>query len=206
MSTKPDPNVPGGDDSGKVDPPDENQDQNQQDGKVDYDVHRRLLDQRKKDQARIRDLEAAQKKREDDELKRKGDVEKMLENERAEKAKLVEKLGLHEEREKARTKANAVAKALGKFWNPKLVNLVDYENVIVDPDSGDVDELSVKKEVDRLKKEWPELVVERRSPGLPPGAPPAPPENGGRVTESKWRSLPLAEKKKFKINQIEWGV
>lgn len=85
---------------------------------------------------------------------------KSIENERqTEKQKFVES-----------HKINAVIQNLGGFKKPEYNRFIDSSKIVVTED-GSVDETTVLSEVERIKKEYPELIKAKQVSTLPADAP-----------------------------------
>lgn len=169
---------------------------------VSYDTHRRVLDEKKRIQAELEQFRKEKSEREQKELEAKGEYQKMLENERAERAKAEAKLKQVEEQETGRRKLGAILSAVGGKIDSKFFGLVPIEDVAVDPDSGEIDAMSVTKAVEKLKATYPEIIKGTGGPKLPgqqPGSKSGQPE---KIARSAWLRLSSAEMKKWKASQI----
>lgn len=99
-------------------------------------------------------------------------------------------------------KINAVIDALGGQVDQKWLRLIETDDVALNPETGEVDQMTVARVAESLKKQWPEMI--QRKTTLPPQAPQG--NNGGKISESEWKSLKTtAEMNKWKPNQIIWG-
>lgn len=176
--------------------------------KVDYSKYRELLDEKKKVQARERELatkvenyEKAQKEKEEDAAKKRGDYESLIKTREEEINNLKSKLTTFEERQVHVKKVGSFLKTAGSDIDEKWLRLVDPNEIIVNPETGEVDQMSVAKAVDSFKKTWPEAF---KKPGarFPADAP-----NGtsGMVNESEWKAMKAADMKKYRPSQINWG-
>jgi hypothetical protein len=56
-----------------------------------------------------------------------------------------------------------------KYWGH-----INLDSIVIDPDSGQVDEMSVTKEIERFKKEFPEVIRKPSGPGVPNQSPKPP--------------------------------
>lgn len=186
-------------------PPDsanpENQTSEKSKDTIAYETHRKLLDEKKKLQAKLADIEASQKKREEEDLAKKGEVEKILKIREQELNDTRAKLSAFEERQLQAKKLSAVVRGLGAQIDDKWYSVIGshLDEVVINPESGDVEQMSVTSVVEGLKKSWPEMLKVQR-PGMPHDAP-----QGNGVTTigyDAWKKLPLKEMKKWKHNQI----
>lgn len=164
---------------------------------VNYETHKRLLDEKKKAQQELEILRQEKKARDDEDAKKRGDYEQIiksreedLQRERAEKQQLKDSIAYGR-------KMNAVVDALGGALDSKWYKLIDVDSVVVHPETGEVDPSSVAKVAETLKKEWPEMLKV-----APAGLPSAAPMGTGGITRSEWLKLPPSEMKKYKLHQI----
>jgi hypothetical protein len=67
-------------------------------------------------------------------------------------------------------KINAVIQNLGGFKKPEYNRFIDSSKVAINED-GSIDDTSVNSEVERLKREYPELVKSKSATPLPANAP-----------------------------------
>lgn len=179
----------------------ENKDQRET---VNYETHRKLLDEKKKIQSQLAEFLAKEKEREESEARKRGDFEALLkarneELERERKAR--EDL---ESRIMQGRKMNAVLEALGGSVDPKWVKLIDVSEVVVNPETGEIDQMTVARQAEALKREWPEMVSTRGK--LPSQAPKGLEGGLGMITESEWRKLgSTKEMRKYNKDQIIWN-
>lgn len=167
---------------------------------VSYETHRRLLAEKKAATERLAVLEAEKKAREDKELADKGEFQKLLEKEREEKAALKADLDARTLRDQKAMKIAAVYKALGGKIDRKWLSQVDYDQINIDPDTGEVEASGVTKAADALKKEWPEAFVDPNTPRIPSDAPKG--SGSNTISRAEWLKLPAKEMQKWKLSQI----
>lgn len=176
--------------------------ENQETGKISYEAHRKLLDEKKKVQAQLDALLSKDKEREDAEARKRGDYEALLKardeelaKERAQRQELTERINTGR-------KINAVIDALGGQVDQKWLRLIETDDVALNPETGEVDQMTVARVAESLKKQWPEMI--QRKATLPANAPQG--NNGGKISEAEWKSLKtVAEMNKWKPDQIVWG-
>jgi len=175
---------------------------------VAYDTHRKLLSEKKTLQAKHDELLREKQEREAKELEAKGEYQKLLEQERKAREDLEVKLKATSEQEKERRKLAAVLGAAGGTIEAKWYDLVAnsvLNDVLVDPDSGEVDKMSVTKAVEKLKASYPEIIKGKAGPGLPNAHPGAGGQTPGMILRSEWMKLPSKEMLKWKPSQIADG-
>lgn len=167
---------------------------------VTLDTHRKLLDEKKKAQAKLDEYIAKEKEREEADAKKRGDFDTILkareEELQSEKAKRLE---LESTLTQGR-KLSAVIDALGGSVDPRWYKLIDISNVAINPDSGEVDTLTVAKVAESLKREWPEML--RPASKLPANAPQGLEGGAGKISRSEWLKLSAKEMMKWKPDQI----
>lgn len=168
---------------------------------VSYETHRKLLDEKKKAQARLKELEDAEKRRQEEALLNEGKLKEALELREKELKETREQLNLFNERERQAKKLRAVIKGLGAGdLDDKWYTVIGQEidGVAID-DDGNVDAGSVQKVVDGLKKNWPEM-LRKPSAALPNGTP-----SGGPafISRAEWKKLSSKEMLKWRPDQIK---
>lgn len=167
---------------------------------VTYETHRKLLDEKKKIQARLETFEAEQKAKLEDEAKKRGDYEALLKSRDEKLSDLEAKLKARDELDTKRMKLAAVLDSVGGDVEPKWFSLIDTSTVLVNPETGEVDPMSVTKTVEAIRKNWPEMIKNPNAAKLPADAPKG---NGmGKITSEEYRKLPLAEMKKWRPDQV----
>lgn len=171
-------------------------------GSVSYETHRQLLDEKKRADARLRQLEDERAARERADLEAKGDFEKLLAQERERNAKLTADLQQLNERETGRRKLASVLGALNGHVESKYFELIPIDDVIVDPTSGDVDQTSVARVVEKVRTKYPEIIKATSGPGLPNAAPQGGVVPAGKIKRSDWNRLSSAEMRKWKSDQV----
>jgi hypothetical protein len=171
--------------------------------KKDYvalETHRKLLDEKKKIQLRLEEFEVAKKAKDEEDARKRGDFEAIL------KAREEE---LHKERER-RThleasliraeKMDAVINALGGNIDPKWMKLIDVSKVVINPETGEIDAMTVSTVAETLKRDWPEMV--KPSSRLPADAPQGLHGGSGKISRLEWMKLSSKEMMKWKPDQI----
>ena len=141
---------------------------------VAYDTHRKLLSQRKADQAKMSDLEqeleryrAQEKQIEQRKLEEKGEYEKILKIKEQE----IQELRMQQEENARRDVQAAKLQAFmdtlpGKIRNKQYLAHVNIDDIVVDPETKTVDDYSVKKAVDSFLKDHSSL-IEPKEPEKP---------------------------------------
>jgi hypothetical protein len=174
--------------------------ENQNDGKstIAYDTHRKLLDEKKKVQAQLDTLLREKTERDEAEARKRGDFEALL---KAREDELSKERAARQELSDRITqgrKLNAVIDALGGNVDQKWLRLIDTDDVVVNPETGEVDPMTVARAAESLKKQWPEML--RKTATLPNAAPAG--NGGGMISRADWLKLSSKEMMKYKPDQI----
>lgn len=195
MTTETNPPVAdSGGDSSEKNPP-------QSKDSVAYETHRKLLDEKKKLQLKLDQIEADRKAAEEAELARKGELQKLLELERKKASDLEARIKQQEAERREARKLSAIAKGLGAPVEQKWFSVLGgyLDDVIVNDETGEVEAMSVASVVENIKKEWPEM-VRKSAAGMPQDAPRG--NGAATIARSEWLKLPVAEMRKWRPNQI----
>lgn len=173
--------------------PIEGQTQTEQDT-VSHETFKKVLAERKADQAKARELEARlnaiekerQKVEEEKLLSEKNFVEVI-----ARKDKTIEEQQIFikqkEQLEIDSKKFIAVTKAIPPNADPDIVNFINFKSLEIDSD-GEVDKLEAKKLVDDFLTRHSGFIL-RGAVGMPSSEP----RKGGGLTYEQWLNLPAAE-------------
>lgn len=166
---------------------------------VSYDTHKRLLAQRKADQRRVQELEARLGKFEEEkqtlrekELAEKGQYEQIKTQYQQKLQELEQKEQEARRREVQRNKLEAFASALpGKLKHPKYLAFVEADEIVINPETGTVDELSLKSAVEAFLKEHGSLVSTETptQSKIPSRASSAPTLDGNQSKEERLKEL-----------------
>lgn len=167
---------------------------------VSYDTHRRLLDEKKKTQAERDQLLAEKKQREEEEAKKRGDYEALLKSRDEALAKAQADLASVRETQAKARKLAAVLDSIEGEVEPKWFSLIDVSSVVTNPDTGEIDQMSVTKVVEGLRKTWPEMIKNPNAPRLPADAPKG--NGAGKISKEEWLKLPAKEMRVWKPDQI----
>jgi hypothetical protein len=174
--------------------------ENQNDGKstITYETHRKLLDEKKKVQAQLDTLLREKTDRDEADARKRGDFEALL---KAREEELSKERSARQELSDRIThgrKLNAVIDALGGNVDQKWLRLIDTDDVVVNPETGEVDQMTVARAAESLKKQWPEML--RKTAALPNAAPAG--NGGGMISRADWLKLSSKDMLKYKAEQI----
>lgn len=148
---------------------------------------------------RAQELEAAERKRQEDDLKKKGDLQALLDAKDAELEEYKGKLSSFESAINEGRKENALRKAIGKALDPKWDRLLSsfVDQVVIDGE-GKIDSKSAKKLADDFSREFPEAFGEVRTPG----APPTKGGSNGSLTVDQWKAMPNGPEKRAAMAKV----
>ncbi len=158
---------------------------------VAYASYQKLLSEKKKLQAKIDKVEREAESREREKLEAQQKYKELWESEKTESEALRGKVQSYEERWTDALKLDAFNRALGdtRRIDPKYSGFIDTSNILIDPESGKIDELSAKREVDRVSQSFPEIVKSTVTTHLPNETP----TPGKTLTRAEWMKLPAKE-------------
>ena len=174
---------------------------------VTYETHRKLLDEKKKMQAERDQLLAEKKAKEEEDARKRGDLESLIKSrEDAIKAEqervkaLEQEVTSFKQLQANASKLSSFLKTAGSDIDDKWLSLVDLSQIQL-KETGEVDQISVASAVESFKKTWPEAF---KKPGVQ--IPNAQPNGGaGMIAYSEWLKLSAKEMKKYKFEQIIQG-
>lgn len=144
-------------------------------GSVSYDTHKRLLGEKKKLQERLEQFESQAKQKQEEDLKSQNQYKLLYDNALKERESLSKKLEDNDQRWNNAIKLDSFMNSLnGRKIEAKYAGFINLDQILLDPESGQVDALSVQREVERICKEFPEIV---KGATAPKGVPNLPAQN-----------------------------
>jgi len=155
---------------------------------VNYETHRKLLGEKKKLQARLTEIEAQGKAEREKVLAEQGEYKDLYTQSKEQVEALTGQLNEATERQNNFVKLRAVLSAIDGKIDQDYYGHLGIENVLLDPDTGEVDKMSVSKVVEAFKAKHSVLIQGNRPANLPKDAPQY--ANGTR----KFEDLKLHEK------------
>lgn len=187
-------NVPSGDNANKTGQASGDQEK----GEVSYSTYKKTLSQLKNLQEKYKEqgvtLDSYVQKEQQFEQKRleeQGEYKKLLDLERQKLTQYEQERDNYKNKLITAHKLNAFNEKLpSKIANPKYYSHVPVEDILIDPETGLVDESSVDSVVSSFIKEHPTLLETRANP-MPSDAP----GTKSKLTHGEWLKLPLKEKK-----------
>lgn len=162
----------------------EDQNQNSADT-VSLETHRKLLDEKKKMQKKLEEVETAQKARAEKELREKEQYKELLETREKEFEELKSKLTASESEKQDIKKMGSFLKSVNAEIPEQYWGLIDLDSIVVD-DNGSIDQITLKKAVKDFQTKFPEIVKPKKKPNMPNEA-----ANGGsgKLTYDEWMAL-----------------
>lgn len=140
---------------------------------VAYDTYRKVLSEKKKRDEQLRELteklsefQSKEKQRTEEELRKKEDYKKMLELREGELNEYKSKYEGLITQQRSVTKLtsfldNLDGKVAKKYWDK-----IDLDQIVYDDETGEVDQMSVKKAIESFKAEYPEIIVKSSGPAV----------------------------------------
>jgi len=150
-----------------------------------------LLGEKKKVTDKLKTFEQIAKEKQDLELKAKEDYKALVELRDSELLTTKKELDAERTQRIQGQKLDAFLSVIEGKVDPKYWGMIDLEQIKLNPDSKEIDKMSVSQLVEQFKKTYPELIKTGISQFTPPNAP----LNGEVLTHEKWLTLPLKEQK-----------
>lgn len=166
--------------------------------KVAYDTYAKTLAQEKKAKERLREMEErlkafedAEKAREMAEAEKKGEYQKIIESLRKENEAVKNEKEQYQKGLVDSMKLQALVDTIGgKFRHRDYMSFVDTDKIALDPDSGTIDELSLKEYAQEFVSTHKHL-IDFGAKKLPNDAP----SHSRSLTYDEWLKLPAKEKR-----------
>lgn len=161
--------------------------------------HNELLAETKTAKAKLKEFQEKERLKEEEEAKKRGDYEKLIKDRDEELLKLKGELTTHKTRMESASKLAAVLDAVDTDIERKWFDIIPLDQIILNPETGEIDQMSVTKTVENLKKTWPEM-FKAKGKGLPVDAPNG--NSAGTITREDWMKLSSKDMKRWKDSQI----
>jgi hypothetical protein len=168
---------------------------------VSYETYTKAIDEIKKTKAKLKELEDNQSKIIQEKMKTDGDWKGLLDSRESKIKELESQIGdiksrydgLNEQVIESK-KLGKVLSKLGGSLDSKYFGLIDLDEVKINPETNDIDELSVIKVVDGYKSKYPETLKKTGNTKMM-GESGGDNQNGDKsLTYDAWLKLPYAEK------------
>jgi flagellar biosynthesis GTPase FlhF len=175
---------------------------------VRYETYRRVLSEKKREaerraevEARLEELEAAERNRKEAELKEQNKYQELLQLREKELAEERQKAKDLEERQINAVKLNKVLDAIPGNVPSKYWVHVDVSKVLVNPNTNEIDPASVQHVVKDFMEEHHQLIERPVSQAkIDPAAPE--PNGAGRISADQWNKMSKEERKKS-VGQVD---
>jgi hypothetical protein len=195
-----DQNVSGGDNSDAASG-DQNKNQENKDS-VKYETYSKVVGEAKRAREKLSETEkeleklrAADKERQEADLKAKEDYKTLLANREAELAKeKTERMRLENEHRNARKLSAFLDSIEGKIDQKWWIH-IDTDQIVLNPETGEIDQMSVTKAVDKFKADYGEIIQRPNGSRLPNDAPGG---KSGKISYQEWINLPSKDMGKRK--------
>ena len=138
---------------------------------VAYETHRRLLGEKKALQAKFEELVNANSAKDEQALAEQGEYKGLYEQSKTAVEDLKGKLADAQTQQDNFRKLRAALGALGGKVDQKYYSHIGIDNILLDPDTGEVDEMSLTKTVEKFKKDHGVLIQNTTATPLPNAAP-----------------------------------
>lgn len=171
-----------------------------EDKSVSYDSHRKLLSEKKRLQeklmereARVAEYEQAQKEAEEKRLKDNEQWKEFATKKEQEAAEARKELEATRHQIADARKLDAFLTTIDGKIDRKFWDFIDTSSIITNPDTGEIDGMSVTKAVEAFKANYSELI---QYPGQKTGLPnESPKSNNSTLTYEDWLKLPPKDMK-----------
>lgn len=176
--------------------------QTTQNDTVKYDTYRKVLGEKKKMQQRLEELEAKQRDHEEKSLIEQNKYKEAYEATKKELEDQKIKLKTLEQQEVDGKKLQSFLETIDGKIESKYWGHISLDKIIVDDTTGEIDKMSVMREVEFVRSTYPEI-IQRKSSGTLPKDNPS--NNGsGMIARSEWNKLKPTEMQKYRPDQIIW--
>lgn len=178
---------------------------------VSYETYLKTLDEAKSAKSRLRALEEEKNKIAEEKLKSEGDWKGLLELRESrikelegESTQLKEKFTGLNERVTSSQKLSKVLSKIGGDLDPKYYGLIDISDVKINPETGEIDDMSATKVAENYRTEYAETIKKKFNPAaMGENRPGGQGGDGEFISYDKWSKLKYSEQVKWKRAQIK---
>jgi len=179
-------------------PADEPKATESEDKTVSYESHRKLLSEKKalaakyaENEVKLATYEQEKNEAEEKRLKDNEEWKTFAEKKDAEAKEATAKLAARESQISEAQKLDAFLNVLDGNVDRKYWTFIDTESIVKNPDTGEIDDMSVAKAVENFKANYSEII---HYPGQKTGLPnESPKPKGQSITLEEWKKLPANE-------------
>ena len=172
------------------------------DKQVSYETHRKLLNEKKKLQEKhalqLEELEKFRKEKEaleEQRLKDAGDYETLKKLAEEKRLAAEQELSAYKEELMNAKKLNAIVNGVQGTVDKKFYSFIDTGSVVVNPETGELDENSVAKAVEVFQTNYPEL-IQTQGKNFPSSQAPASSATSGSVSMADYVNMSPDDRKK----------
>lgn len=138
---------------------------------VAYSTHRKLLSEKKALAEKLSVLEAENQQRVNTELEKNGEYKTLLANANERLQAAETELSQQRENRRDAQKIDSFLNTLNAKLDRKYWMHIDTDSIAINPDTGEVDEMSVTKAVEKYKSSYPETLYPGGGLKVPQSAP-----------------------------------
>ena len=185
--------------------------QKKPDGTVAYETYQKVLNEAKNAKEKLRALESEFHKERENKMKHEGDWKGLIELREKEIKELKDQMtkisndySTLDSHVKTSKKLSAVLNKIEGVIDQKYYGLIDLDEVMVNPESGEIDEMSVIKAAQSFKTQYPEVVRKSGFSGMMGDGRTnnSSSTEGATIGRDAWIKLPYRDKMKWKHAQI----
>ena len=185
------------------------QESTQNEGKVAYETYRKVLGEAKNAKEKLRALEAEFTKEREAKMKSNEDWKGLLElreaeikDLRAQQSKLNEDYQSLDSHIKTGKKLSAVLNKIEGQLDQKYFGLIDLDDVVINPETGDIDDMSATQAALKYKTQYPETIKKGGYAGMMGDGRSSGTNGATTISRDSWIKLPYREQLKWKHSQI----
>jgi hypothetical protein len=135
---------------------------------IKYSTHKKLLNQHKNLKSELEELREYRQKNEEAESLRKGEYEKILRAKEEKIQELTNKLkGIDQDMADRKKLQAFIDKIPGKIKKNEYLVHVDLDSIATDPETGEIDAMTLEREAKRFVENFPDLFIKATSKTLP---------------------------------------
>lgn len=180
------------------------------DEKVEYSTYKKVLTEKKNQSERLRaaeakiaEFETSQREKDENDLKETNQFKTLYENAKVELKESKDAFKGLSGKLTTAVKIEAFKETIDGDVASKYHGFIDSESIIIDPETGEVDQMSVKSVVEKFKADHSQLIT---LPTNKTSTNPYPKGESGsvdKISYDEWLKLPKEEMRKWKTSQIE---
>lgn len=171
---------------------------------VKYSTYKKAVVEAKNAKAKLREIEDQRRLDEEKKLQETNDYKKLYDTKKQEAEETAKKYQSLLVDINNANKVHAFEATLKGKVKPEYHGFIDVDAILIDPETNEIDQASVAKQVALFQKKHPELVM--RTDGTPARSPaPQGETSPDKIKRSEWSKLTAKEMWKWKPDQIIEG-